>query len=70
MLRAEVPEVKDRTPQGKPGSGLGAEVYGVGNEKVRGELGITFRGLEECIVDPARRLLELEKATGKAPRGG
>lgn len=66
VLRAKVPEVKDRTPEGKPGSGLGAEVYGVSNEKARRELGMSFRGLEECIVDMARSLLELEKQTEKA----
>ncbi|SLM35166.1 flavonol reductase cinnamoyl-reductase [Lasallia pustulata] len=66
VLRARVPEVKDRTPEGKPGAGLGAEVYRVSNEKARRELGMSFRGLEECIVDTARSLLELERATGKA----
>ena len=61
-----MPEAKDKTPEGKPGSGLGAEVYKVSNEKAKSELGMTFRSLEETIVDTVRSLLELEKATGKA----
>ena len=66
MLRAKVPEVKDRTPEGRPGEGLGEQVCGVSSEKARRELGMRFRGLEECVVDTARSLLELERATGKA----
>ncbi len=66
ILREKVPEVRERTPMGKPGSGLGGEVYKVSNEKAKRELGMTFRGLEEVVVDTARRLLELEKEVGKA----
>lgn len=66
VLRARVPEVREPTPEGEPGSGLGREVYGVSNEKAGRDLGMRFRGLEECIVDTARSLLELERAMGKA----
>ncbi len=66
VIRKNFPEVKDRTPAGKPGSGLGADVYKVSNEKAKKELGMTFKSLDETIVDTARRLLELERETGKA----
>ncbi|KAI9873719.1 MAG: methylglyoxal reductase (NADPH-dependent) gre2 [Pleopsidium flavum] len=66
VIRKNFPELKDRTPAGKQGSGLGAEVYKVSNEKAKKELGLSFRSLEETIVDTVRRLLELERETGKA----
>ena len=66
IIREKVPEARDRTPVGKPGSGLGTQVYKVSNEKASKELGMTFRSLEETITDTARRLMELEKETGKA----
>lgn len=66
IIRAKVPEAKEKTPEGKPGSGLGAEVYKVSNEKAKRELGMTFRSLEDTILDTAKSLLELEKAIGKA----
>lgn len=64
IIREKVPEARDRTPVGKPGSGVGAEVYGVDNGNAKRELGMSFWGLEESIVDTARRLLELEKELG------
>ena len=66
IIRENFPEIKDRVPVGKPGSGLGQEVYKVDNSKAKNELDMTFRSLEETIIDTARNLLELEKATGKA----
>ena len=65
IIRENFPEVRDRVPVGKPGSGLGQEVYKVDNSKAKKELGMTFRSLEETIIDTAKSLLELEKATGK-----
>lgn len=64
VLRERFPELRGRTPVGKPGSGVGAEVYKVDNGKARRELGMSFLGLEECVVDTARRLLELERELG------
>ena len=66
VIRAQVPEAKDRTPEGQPGSGFEAEVYGVSNEKAKGEVGMSFGSLEECTTDTARSLLHLETTTGKA----
>ena len=51
VIREQVPEIKDRVQEGKPGSGLGAKVYKVSNVKARKELGMTFRSLQESIVD-------------------
>jgi len=64
IIREKVPEAKDRTPVGKPGTGLGADVYGVDNGKAKRELGISFVDLETSIVDTARRLSELERELG------
>jgi nucleoside-diphosphate-sugar epimerase len=51
---------------GKPGSGLGREVYKVDNSKAKQELSMTFRSLEETIFDTVKSLLELEHIIGKA----
>ena len=66
ILREKVPEVRERTPVGKPGSGTSGEVYKVSNEKAKEMLGMTFMSLEDSVVDTARRLLELEREVGKA----
>jgi hypothetical protein len=54
-------ELKDRTPVGKPGSRLEADVYKVDNGKAKRVLGMRFRSLEVSIADAANSLLELEK---------
>jgi nucleoside-diphosphate-sugar epimerase len=68
ILRKTFPELRDRVPEGKPGSGLGADVYKVDNSKAKRVLSLNFRSLEECIVDTVKSLLEVEKAekAGKA----
>ncbi|MCJ1317092.1 methylglyoxal reductase (NADPH-dependent) gre2 [Xylographa vitiligo] len=66
IIRANVPEARKRTPEGKPGNGVGKPVYKVDNSKAKTELGMTFRSLEECIIDTANNLLQLEKTTEKA----
>jgi nucleoside-diphosphate-sugar epimerase len=71
ILRKKFPEIKDKVLQGKPSSGLGADVYKVDNSKAKSVLGSNFRPREECIVETARSLLEVEKAeeAGKTQRG-
>ncbi|KAI9673130.1 MAG: methylglyoxal reductase (NADPH-dependent) gre2 [Caeruleum heppii] len=64
IIRKKVPELKHRTPEGQGGAPL-PETYKVSNEKVKKDLGMTFRSLEETITDTARNLMELEKKTGK-----
>ena len=66
IVRANFPEARKRTPEGKPGNGVGRPVYQVDNSKVKTKLGMTFRSLEECIIDTASNLLELERTTEKA----
>ena len=57
-----VPEIeKSKVPEGKPGSGLGAEVYKVDSSKAQRELGMTFMPLEKTVRDMAAGLLDLEK---------
>ncbi|KAK4993696.1 hypothetical protein LTR50_000307 [Elasticomyces elasticus] len=65
IIRAEVPEARERTPEGEPGKPL-PPVYRVSHEKAERELGMTFRSLRETITDTARSLLELEKEAGHA----
>ena len=62
ILREKFPELRDLVPVGKPGSGLGAEVYGVDATKSESILGIKFRGLEELVVDTAKSLLDIKKS--------
>lgn len=62
ILREKIPELRDRVPIGKPGSGFGGvELYKPDSSKAQKILGIKFRDLEETVVDAARSLLELEK---------
>ena len=66
IIRKDIPEVKEKTPEGRPGTGLGTEVYKVDASKAKRELGMTFRSLEQCIDDTANSLLQLEKTIAKA----
>ncbi|KNG86407.1 putative NAD dependent epimerase/dehydratase [Aspergillus nomiae NRRL 13137] len=62
IWREKVPEVKDRVPLGKPGSGFGdVELYTPDARKSQRILGLRYRGLEESVVDSAYAFLELEK---------
>jgi len=63
IIRAEVPEAKDKTPEGDPNAPFPA-VYHVNNEKIQRDLGIHFRSLKETITDTARNLLQQEKLLG------
>lgn len=65
IIRANVPEAKDKVPEGTPGAPA-PDTYTLNNEKAKKELGLTFRSLKETIVDEAYNLLELEKTAKKA----
>ncbi|OOG00207.1 hypothetical protein ASPCADRAFT_504090 [Aspergillus carbonarius ITEM 5010] len=61
VLRENLPEVRDRIPIGKPGTGdVPSDVYTVDVSKSQRVLGLEYRSLEETIVDAARSLLKLE----------
>ena len=62
----QIPSIKDKVPAGKPGSGLGADVYKVDNSKAKKDLGMTFVPLDKTITDMANQLIRMEKATGAA----
>ncbi|KAH7106552.1 putative dihydroflavonal-4-reductase [Auriculariales sp. MPI-PUGE-AT-0066] len=69
ILRKNFPEIKDRVPEGKPGSGLGlapGEYFVGDNSKSKKILGLKYRNLEESIVDTAKTILELEKKGSSA----
>lgn len=62
ILRDRFPEIRDKVPEGKPGCRLEADVYRLDTSKAKRVLGLTFRSLEECVVDTAKSLLHIEKA--------
>lgn len=65
MIRRNVPEVRERTPEGKPGSRLGMEVYGVDGSKAVKLLGLKSRNWDTCTPDEVKGFVELEKRLGK-----
>ena len=64
IVRKHFPEIKDKVPEGKPGSGNGGvKHYDLDNSKSR-KLGVEYRSLEQSMIDTTKNLLELEKRTG------
>lgn len=67
ILRANYPELDERTPIGKPGtSGLPDEPYNANSDKAKKILGIEFRPLEDTVKDIGANLLEIEKKASNA----
>lgn len=60
----QIPEIKDKVPEGKPGSGKDVleGVYKVDNSKAQ-KLGISFIPLEKTIKDMAHQFLKIQKAS-------
>jgi len=65
IVRKDFPELRDLTPEGTPGAPF-PNVYKVSNEKIKKELGMTVRTLEECIHDQVAEFIAIEKRIGKA----
>lgn len=64
VLARKMPEeTKGRLPKVEEGA-KGKEHYKTDSSKVEKELGIEWIGFEQCVVDTAKRLLELEKELG------
>lgn len=63
IIHEKFPQLKDRTPTPKKGAKR-PETFKVDNSKAKRELGLTFRSLEECVVDTVNDLLRLEKELG------
>jgi nucleoside-diphosphate-sugar epimerase len=64
IFRRAFPELEERTPVGNPGTdSLPEGAYTISNEKAKTVLGLKFRTDEECFVELARQLLEIEKAS-------
>ncbi|KAF7874797.1 hypothetical protein EAF04_001971 [Stromatinia cepivora] len=62
ILRKNIPELEERTPQGVPGdNGLEDGSFTCSNEKAEKVLGLEFRSKEDTFVDLARQLLDIEK---------
>jgi nucleoside-diphosphate-sugar epimerase len=66
VLRASIPELSERTPEGtKGGNKLDENAYTASSEQAKKVLGISFRSKGETFVDLAKQLLEIE-GKGKA----
>ncbi|TDZ37916.1 NADPH-dependent methylglyoxal reductase GRE2 [Colletotrichum spinosum] len=66
ILREEVPEAKERIPEGKPGSGRDQEVYAIDGSKAEKVLGLKYTPLKDTLRDAVRQLLGAEKASTSA----
>ncbi|KAF4626177.1 hypothetical protein G7Y89_g11987 [Cudoniella acicularis] len=65
LLRANIPGLKERTPEGVPGSkGLDANVFAADTSRAEKILGMKYRSREETFVELARQLLSIEKEGG------
>jgi len=64
IIREHFPDLRDSTPEGAAKQPL-PDVYTLDTSKVRKDLGIEFRSMEETVVDTVSRLRELEKGATK-----
>ncbi|KAI9736802.1 MAG: methylglyoxal reductase (NADPH-dependent) gre2 [Claussenomyces sp. TS43310] len=64
IIRKDFPELREVTPKGNPGEPISG-VFEVDNTKIREQLGIKFRTLEESIHDTVAELLAAQKKLGK-----
>lgn len=62
LLRANIPELAERTPVGKPGDKPPPLAFTADSRPVQQVLGVTFRSKESTFVELAKQLLEVEKA--------
>lgn len=60
IIRKEYPQLKEKTPEGKPGYN-GPESYAVNGEKLTKELGIDYTPLDKSIKDMVDEFLVIEK---------
>jgi nucleoside-diphosphate-sugar epimerase len=65
-IREEMPELRGRVPEGKPGAGKAEEVYQVDGSKVQRVLGLEYTPLRTTMKDTITQLVEAEKAAGQA----
>ncbi|KAF2802942.1 NAD(P)-binding protein [Mytilinidion resinicola] len=63
-IRAKLPELKDRVPEGTPGAGLKGDVYQVDGSEAAKVLGVEYTKLEDTMKDTVEGLLEAEKRLG------
>ncbi|RMJ25087.1 Male sterility protein [Aspergillus sp. HF37] len=60
VVRAHVPEKRDRIPLGQPGKRIADTHYACDSSKVKSTLGVRFKALEDSVVPLARQLYALE----------
>jgi NADPH-dependent methylglyoxal reductase len=59
-LRKEMPELKDRVPEGSPGAGLTQDVYKIDGSKAEKILGLKYTPINVTIRDVFKQLLAAE----------
>ncbi|KAF2488961.1 NAD(P)-binding protein [Lophium mytilinum] len=64
VIRARLPELRERVPEGTPGAGLTADVYQVDGSEAARVLGVEYTKLEDTMKDTVGGLLEAEKRLG------
>lgn len=70
IIRECYPELESRLPAvGADAEDMPADVYGYDNTKSRKILGIAYRGLETCIEDSVRSMMEPGLPAGGAAAG-
>lgn len=62
IIRKEFPELRNTTPEGDPKMSL-PEVFKVDNSKSVRDLGMTYRSLEETVIDSVKRLRKIKKSS-------
>lgn len=63
-MRAEFPELEEKTPVGKPGTNslpAESERYNASTAKAERVLGLRMRSLEETIEDLGKQMIELDQ---------
>jgi nucleoside-diphosphate-sugar epimerase len=68
-LRASIPDLEERTPVGKPGSGLSETDYGYDGQRAAEVLGLSYRPMEETWVELGSQLLAIEKEEKEGKEG-
>ncbi|KAH6620178.1 ketoreductase [Boeremia exigua] len=63
ILRAHFPALRDRIPEGMPGTGVesaGSSIYSVDGQRIVEVTQISYRPMSETLVDSTRQLLDIE----------
>jgi nucleoside-diphosphate-sugar epimerase len=65
-LRARMPELRDRIPEGTPGAGKTQELYALDGSKAEKVLGVKYTPLGQTVRDSFAEILEAEQKSASA----